>query len=192
MIDNFKIIQDFWSSQESSQNSDQFLFGQIMVRKKDGTGNVKSNNKIIKDLVFQSPEDFDTKKDEMISLCKAVGGRIYVNPNPRSFHAIAIEVAKTCLDHIQQGTEHCVRSAFATACGKIKPLGSAWVIDLDDLNTEYHVQGLIERHTKVSLRVPTVNGCHLITYGFDLRELRAEYPEVDIHKNNPTLLYTDI
>ena len=37
--------------------------------------------------------------------------------------------------------------------------------------------------------IPTKNGFHLITDRFDVLEFKKNYPEVDIQKKNPTLLY---
>lgn len=32
-------------------------------------------------------------------------------------------------------------------------------------------------------------GAHLITNAFDVAGFTKKYPDIDIHKNNPTLLY---
>lgn len=37
--------------------------------------------------------------------------------------------------------------------------------------------------------IPTKNGKHLITIPFDLRQFRKIYLKIDVHKNNPTVLY---
>jgi hypothetical protein len=37
--------------------------------------------------------------------------------------------------------------------------------------------------------IPTKNGCHLITKRFDGLEFYKQYPDIDIQKKNPTLLY---
>ena len=34
-----------------------------------------------------------------------------------------------------------------------------------------------------------INGIHLITTSFNLQQFKEKYPDIDIHKNNPTLLY---
>jgi hypothetical protein len=33
------------------------------------------------------------------------------------------------------------------------------------------------------------NGVHLITTPFNLQQFKEEYQDIDVHKNNPTLLY---
>ena len=42
---------------------------------------------------------------------------------------------------------------------------------------------------KVIKVIPTKSGYHLITERFDVMEFKKQYPEVDIQKKNPTLLY---
>jgi hypothetical protein len=37
--------------------------------------------------------------------------------------------------------------------------------------------------------IPTKNGYHLITERFDVKEFAEKYPDIDIQKKNPTLLY---
>ena len=186
MVDNFSLLRDLYAQHDSSENDDSFLFGQIMGRKKDGARFVKSNNRIIKDLVFRSPEDFDKKKEEIIEICEMFGARAYVNVNPRSYKEVCIEMAGLCLDHIRKGSECASRTAFATTCGRIKPKNGYWVIDVDNLEELADVSSMVPT---AYLVVPTVNGAHIISGGFDLRELRQKFPDVDIHKNNPTLLY---
>lgn len=42
---------------------------------------------------------------------------------------------------------------------------------------------------KVCLAVPTKSGVHLITHPFDVGTFQKSFPNIDVHKNNPTLLY---
>jgi hypothetical protein len=37
--------------------------------------------------------------------------------------------------------------------------------------------------------IPTKNGFHYITYRFDVMEFKKHYPDIDIQKKNPTILY---
>jgi len=187
MVDNFTLLRDLYALGPGAVEEDLFLFGQIMARKKDGAKFVKSNNKIYKDLIFRTVDDFDEKKEEIVEICKTLGARAYINVNPKSFNRIAIDVAGVCLDYIRNGSTVAVRSAFATACGKYKTPNGYWVIDIDDNSIINDVVNMIPNDCFV--KVPTVNGTHILTKGFDLRELRTAFPEVDIHKNNPTLLY---
>jgi len=42
---------------------------------------------------------------------------------------------------------------------------------------------------KIEVVIPTKSGYHLITKRFDVMEFQKKYPEIDIQKKNPTLLY---
>ena len=42
---------------------------------------------------------------------------------------------------------------------------------------------------KLQYIVPTAHGKHLICKPFNTAKFGQKYPEVDVHKNNPTLLY---
>jgi hypothetical protein len=42
---------------------------------------------------------------------------------------------------------------------------------------------------KVEAVIPTKNGYHFITKKFDVMEFKRKYPDVDIQKKNPTLLF---
>jgi hypothetical protein len=42
---------------------------------------------------------------------------------------------------------------------------------------------------KVESVIPTKNGYHLITKRFDVKTFGEKYPDIDIQKKNPTLLY---
>jgi hypothetical protein len=42
---------------------------------------------------------------------------------------------------------------------------------------------------KIYSTIPTKNGYHLITGRFDVLMFKNVYPDIDIQKKNPTLLY---
>jgi hypothetical protein len=46
-----------------------------------------------------------------------------------------------------------------------------------------------ESGPKVEAIIPTKNGHHLITKRFDVQAFKEKYPDVDIQKKNPTLLF---
>jgi hypothetical protein len=42
---------------------------------------------------------------------------------------------------------------------------------------------------KILAVIPTKSGFHLISLPFDLIEFKKDFPNVDVQKNNPTVLY---
>lgn len=53
--------------------------------------------------------------------------------------------------------------------------------------TMYYLTKVYEN--KIYARIPTKNGYHIITKPFNLKQFREKYPDIDVHKNNPTILY---
>ena len=43
--------------------------------------------------------------------------------------------------------------------------------------------------SKIYAYIPTKNGYHIITKPFNLKQFKDKYPDIDVHKNNPTILY---
>ena len=44
-------------------------------------------------------------------------------------------------------------------------------------------------NSKIIATIPTKSGWHIITRPFNLQQFKDKYPEVDVQKNNPTLIY---
>jgi hypothetical protein len=95
---------------------------------------------------------------------------------------------------LQQGNHKPIKDAYASAAGEHSqdPV-KKWLIDLDaeHLPFEEEIVGDItnREHKSATIlgRIPTVNGLHLITTTFN-RQKPLPYG-VDIHKDNPTVLY---
>lgn len=85
-----------------------------------------------------------------------------------------------------------------------------WLLDVDDLDPSSIIFNMFDdpearrysalvhfinnaqpvvNKNKVICTIPSKSGYHLITTGFDTREFNKEFPDVCIHKNNPTNLY---
>jgi hypothetical protein len=68
-------------------------------------------------------------------------------------------------------------------------------VDIDDKSIEevqrvsLFIDGLRPEGSKNEACIPTKNGYHLITKRFDVMEFKKQYPDIDIQKKNPTLLY---
>jgi hypothetical protein len=43
--------------------------------------------------------------------------------------------------------------------------------------------------SKIVSTVPTKSGYHLITLPFNVQKFREKFPDIDVHRNNPTILY---
>ena len=131
---------------------------------------------------------------EIISLCNLHNARACINLNVRSFEKIAFHTMKKISDIIMNRDFKSVRSAYDSVCGEFgSGKNKKWVIDVDnnDENLDREIQENINKcppdGMKIVANIPTKNGHHLITLPFDLREFK--FTDIDIHKNNPTILY---
>jgi hypothetical protein len=94
-----------------------------------------------------------------------------------------------------QNEQHNQKGLFDSVVGQIKTKEKRWIIDIDtkDIQELRNIQVTINRcrpeGPKTKYIIPTKNGFHLITDKFDVLEFKKQYPEIDIQKKNPTLLY---
>ena len=71
----------------------------------------------------------------------------------------------------------------------------AWVVDLDDCSeVNQEIVSFIGQLEpigidKIVAKIPTKSGFHLITRPFRLDKFKAKFRGIDVHKNNPTVLY---
>lgn len=196
-IDNFNAVAP-WFDNPSDQGD--FFFVQVMQRNKE-KNNVSSSGYVIKDYHFFDKETFLSKKEEITTLCKAFNARAYFWINPRNCKEVQYEIIREALEAIELGTHKlfkCVSRALGRKrCNKYK---SKWILDFDtkdwSLINKYLdlVRKCRPNVNKILYYVPTVNGIHVITLGFDLEQFKqelaiAKLDNIDIHKDNPTILY---
>lgn len=196
IIDNFKIIAPWF---DNLSDRGDFFFVQVIQRNKECNVNSKGNT--IKDYHFFDRETFLSKKEEIITLCKAFNARAYFWVNSRNCKEIQYEIIKEALEALELGTHKlfkCVSKAIGKKrCNKYK---SKWIMDFDTKDWS-----LINKYLeivfkcrpdgiKVNTFIKTVNGIHVISDPFDLEQFKqkvamSQLDNIDIHRDNPTLLY---
>ena len=199
IVDNFDLFREKmnWNS------PDEFYFVQILIRGKDGhtEPGVNGNNKNrgIKIYTIKSLEDLNKYESEIKAICHAVNGRCYVHPTKRSFNKIADECLRITTDVYLSKTNNVgLKAAYSTACGKsFISNDKKFIIDLDgeDVSKASDIIKYIEYYCepfnciKYQYSVPTAHGMHLITTPFNRQKFGEKFPTIDVHTNNPTLLY---
>lgn len=196
-IDNFNAVAP-WFDNLSDQGD--FFFVQVMQRNKE-KNNVGSSGYVIKDYHFFDKETFLSKKEEITTLCKAFNARAYFWINPRNCKEVQYEIIREALEAIELGT-HKLFKCVSRALGRKRynKYKSKWILDFDtkdwSLINKYLdlVRKCRPNVNKILYYVPTVNGIHVITLGFDLEQFKqelaiAKLDNIDIHKDNPTILY---
>ena len=196
MVNSFYTMSS-WFDNLTDQGD--FFFVQVIQRKKEC--NIGSNNNVIKDYSFFDKETFLDKKDEIVTLCKTFNARAYFWVNPRNCKQVQYEIIREALEAIELGTNKlfkCVSKAIGRKrCNRYK---SKWILDFDTKDWS-----LINKYLeivykcrpdgiKVNTFIKTINGIHVITDPFDLGQFKqelaiAKLDNIDIHRDNPTVLY---
>ena len=200
VVDNFELFK----SVMKFDSEDDFYFVQILIRGKDGHTeqgvNGNNKNRLIKIYTIKSAEHLSRVEEEIKAICHAINARAYIHPSRRSFREVANEMfrnfTQTFLSHNDIGLKSC----YSTACGKsFVTKHKLYVIDLDnelaEIDKVNEITQYIEEECepfdtlKLQYIVPTAHGKHLICKPFNTVKFGQKYPEIDVHKNNPTLLY---
>lgn len=194
-VDNFdRICQllDF-------ESEDDFYFMQIIIRKKENE-NLGSNNCIVKTWYVKSKDELLNLKDDAVFLCKHYNARAYINLNVKSFKKVTLGSMKELVQRVYDDNFVKPYKIFDSVCGQCgASRDKRWVVDFDykdgfDDRKINDVVNFIDREcmpegTKFIACLQTKNGKHVITKPFDLKKFKDTYPQVEVHKNNPTLLY---
>jgi hypothetical protein len=203
MVDNFDRIARILSF----DSDDDFYFVQILQRKKDNPGGAFGSNnssRLIKAYYITSVEKLNKQKEEMIFFANHFNARVGINLNKRSFYKTAFNTLKKIAEQMHNKDFYNIKSAYNTSCGIHNGNEDRiWLLDIDDAEISPIMIAYIEHEcapfakfnnfpdfdSKILGIIPSKSGYHLITKPFDTRQFSVKYPEVSIHKNNPTNLY---
>ena len=199
MVNNFEQIKKLLIF----ASEDDFYHLQILKRKKEHP-DLGSNSYVVKTYYIGSLEYLDKKKEEIINLCEFHDARACINLNRRSFEKIAFHTMQKVANQLMNRDYRSIRKAYESCCGaNPNEPNKKWIIDIDDISTDgmihdpemQRLTGLIlelQRETGKEVYfqpVKTKSGYHLITSPFRLDIFKKAFPNIDVHKDNPTILY---
>ena len=192
MIDNFKLIKSLLEF----SNDDIYYHLQILRRGKDHP-ELPAANRVIKPYFICSLESLDYVEEEIKKLCEFFGARAYINLAPKSIKKTTMLQLKYLAQRAYEGDFKKIWKSWNTCAGEIKGEKSRWVVDVDELLENNlldsmfwdFLRNLEPIGSKFIAEIPTKSGYHLITTPFNLQQFKEKYPDIDVHKNNPTLLY---
>lgn len=202
MLNNFEQIKKLLSF----NSADEFYFVQILQRKKDNKDNpnveylgTNNSSRLIKAYYITSIEKLERYEKEMIALANLFNARVGINLNKRSFYKTSFNTLKKIAEQLHNKEFTSVHRSWNTSCGIHNDIeDKIWLLDFDykPTNPDWYIdiKGFLYGLQPICVNkvidfIPSNNGIHVITKGFDTREFVKKYPDVEIHKNNPTNLY---
>jgi hypothetical protein len=194
MIDNIELIKPLLNFSEPGD----FYMLYVFKRKKDQPEGERDNHqsvRTIKTYCIESVEHLEKRYDEIKQLCEMFKARAYVHVQKQNHREVSLNMMVVLAQRIQDGN-HKQKGLFDSVVGQIKTLEKRWIVDIDTKNKEVVEEVATFINTKcrpvqdkICSIIPTKNGYHLITDRFDVKTFKETYPEIDIQKKNPTLLF---
>ena len=193
MIDNIKEIKELLNFSEKND----FYMLYVFKRKKDQPEGERDNHqsvRTIKTYCIDSIEHLDKRYDEIKQLCEMFKARAYIHVQKQNHNDVSLDMLALLAERIKNGVKN-QKGLFDSVVGQIKTQEKRWIIDVDTTDKQFlrditmdlmEIQPVGDKIEKV---IKTKNGFHLITCKFNVMEFKKLYPDVDIQKKNPTLLY---
>lgn len=200
MIDNLHQIKSLLNFEKEGD----FYMLYVLKRKKDQTTD-KSNHqsvRTIKTYCVESVEYLEKRYDEIKELCEMFKARAYIHVQKQSHHDVSLNMLVALAERIRNG-QHRQQHLFDSVVGQLKTLEKRWIIDVDGISIDgfahapfykemrrYISELQNETGKKIEMTfIPTKAGFHIIASPFNLQKFKERYPEVDVQKKNPTILY---
>lgn len=193
MINNLDIIKPLLNFTDEGD----FYMLYILKRKKDQPKDERDNHqssRTIKTYCIDSLDYLESKYEEIIQLSELFKARVYIHIQKQNHKYVALDMMMLLAERIKNG-QHNQNNLFESVVGKVKRMENRWIVDIDDKDEKELAKTIAildetrPEGNKVEAVIPTKSGYHLITKRFDVDMFRKSYPQVDIQKKNPTLLY---
>jgi hypothetical protein len=193
MINNIEQLKPLLNFSEKGD----FYMLYVFKRKKDQPIEERDNHqsvRTIKTYCIDSVEHLEKRYDEIIQLCEMFKARAYIHVQKQNHRDVSLDMLALLAERIKNGVQN-QKGLFDSVVGQIKTQEKRWIVDIDtkDFDTLFEVSKFLmvlqPVGDKVEAVIPTKNGVHLITKKFDVRRFQEKFPEIDIQKKNPTLLY---
>lgn len=195
MIDNLNLIKPLLNFTEKGD----FYMLYVFKRKKDQPEGERDNHqsvRTIKSYCIESFEHLEKRYDEIKQLCEMFKARAYIHIQKQNHKDVSLDMMMLLAERIKNGNQN-QKGLFDSVVGQLKTNEKRWIVDIDtkDLQLIDKVSKFIESirpqdyFPKIESVIPTKNGYHLITSRFDVMEFKKQFPNLDIQKKNPTLLF---
>jgi hypothetical protein len=193
MIDNIEEIKGLLNFEKEGD----FYMLYVFKRKKDQSTDKANHQSVrtIKSYCIESIQHLEERYDEIKQLCEMFKARAYIHINKQNHKDVGMNMITEIVNRIQSGQIN-QKHVFDSVVGQVKMLEQKWIVDVDNNHEQYdrEIQKYINTKcrpegNKIIANIPTKNGHHLITERFDVIQFKELYPDVDVVKKNPTILY---
>ena len=193
MIDNIELIKPLLNFSDPED----FYMLYVLKRKKDQPEGERDNHqsvRTIKSYCIGSIEHLEKRYEEIKQLCEMFKARAYIHVQKQNHKDVSLNMLAILAERIRDGANK-QQGLFDSVVGQIKTQEKRWVCDIDVKDLEFvnevakFVNSLRPEGPKCDALIPTKNGYHLITGRFDTKTFSEKYPEIDVQKKNPSLLF---
>jgi hypothetical protein len=201
MINNIDIIKPLLNFEEKGD----FYMLYVFKRKKDQPEGERDNHqsvRTIKTYCIESIDHLERRYDEVMQLCEMFKARAYIHVQKQNHRDVSLDMLASLAERIKNGVQN-QKGLFDSVVGQIKTQEKRWIIDVDNVSMDgfNHSPSQIEMREYINelqkeagkeqgmTFIKTKSGFHIITQPFNVMKFKKRYPEVDIQKKNPTLLY---
>ena len=200
-IDNMSTIKRLLNF----ENEGDFYMLYVFKRKKDQPEGERDNHqsvRTIKTYCVDSIEYLEKRYDEIKQLCEMFKARAYIHVQKQNHKDVSLNMMVALAQRIQDGNLK-QKGLFDSVVGQLKTHEKRWIIDIDNVSTDsfahdQYYTSMRERINELQEEagkdknmtfVKTKSGFHIITQPFNVMKFKEKYPDIDIQKKNPTLLY---
>jgi hypothetical protein len=201
MIDNIQFIKPLLNF----ENEGDFYMLYVFKRKKDQPEKERDNHqsvRTIKTYCVDSIEYLEKRYDEIKKLCEIFSARAYIHVQKQNHNDVSLDMMVSLAERIKNGVKN-QKGLFDSVVGQMKTNEKRWVVDIDgvSMDTFNHNNHYVEMRRYINelqleagkeqgmTFIKTRSGFHIITQPFNTMKFKQRYPDIDIQKKNPTLLY---
>jgi hypothetical protein len=195
MVNNLEVIKQHLIF----PNERSFYFIQILKRKKENPEMTGYSLPVESFYIF-STEQLDRVMPHIIEKCEQNRARAYIKMNTLDMQSVALETISVLTQEIRKENWKHISKALNSACGicgKQNGTEKMYLVDIDSKDENYineiksYINQLepVDNNEKVKMIVPTRNGVHFLSTGFNMQKFKQTYPGIDVHSDGITLLY---
>ena len=201
MIDNIRLIKPLLNF----ENEGDFYMLYVFKRKKDQPEGERDNHqsvRTIKTYCVDSIEYLEKRYDEIKKLCEIFSARAYIHVQKQNHNDVSLDMMVSLAERIKNGVKN-QKGLFDSVVGQMKTNEKRWIVDIDgvSMDTFNHNDHYVEMRRYINelqleagkeqgmTFIKTRSGFHIITQPFNTMKFKQRYPDIDIQKKNPTLLY---